>query len=42
MAYYSANKVNEATKVFRHAVEKDPEDRRAQSMYEMLTEVPGV
>jgi Tfp pilus assembly protein PilF len=42
MAYYNANKVFEATHVFRDALAQDPQDQRAQQMYEMLTEVPSI
>jgi hypothetical protein len=42
MACYNAQKTGEATSVFRNAVQRDPEDRRALNMYEMLTEVPSI
>jgi TolA-binding protein len=42
MAYYNAQKVGEATGVFRAAIQRDPEDRRALDMFEMLTDVPSI
>jgi hypothetical protein len=34
--------MTEATSVFRKVVERDPEDQRANQMFEMLTEVPSI
>jgi hypothetical protein len=42
MAYYNAQRIPEATDVFRKALEQDPRDHRLSQMYEMLTDVPGI
>jgi hypothetical protein len=42
MCYYHADKIPEATEIFKHAVKLDPNDRRAAQMLELLTVVPGV